>query len=164
MASAVCWPRPWCFAYSPPISPGKLSEFFDKVRGEVGLREARGFVESGSVYSRADAGGERAGNSAYALGLGGIRAQVLLEGDFFEQNESLGEWCALVELPEEAGIVEAGAEHALVAVADEGLTGGVSLRVEHSEEVRRKPAAFVFHGEVALVIAHDRDQYLFGES
>ena len=55
----------------------------------------------------------------------------------FEEGDAGGERGALVELPEEAGVVEAGAEDTLVAPADDGGVFVGEGDVGYGEEVGR---------------------------
>ena len=97
----------------------------------------------------------------FLFGLPVVAAQLLLEGDRFEAFDALGERRLLVEVPEEAGVFEAGAENAGVAVADDGAAFVVDLGVEHGQEVRGELAVRVFDREVLLVVAHHGDQHFF---
>ncbi len=74
-------------------------------------------------------------------------------------GDALAQRTLLVGLPEEARVVEAGAQHALVAVADDARR--IALGVEHGQKMRRQPAARVLHREIFLVVAHHGDQHFF---
>ena len=76
-------------------------------------------------------------------------------------GDAVGQLLLLVGLPEEARVVEAGAQHALIAAADEAL--GIGVDVHHRDELRRELAVGVFHREILLVVAHHRDQDFFGQ-
>ena len=71
-----------------------------------------------------------------------IAAQLFLEGDVFEALDAGSKRGLLVEVPEEAGVLEAGSQDARIAVADDGFAFRVDLRVENGEEVRRELAVF----------------------
>ena len=88
-----------------------------------------------------------------------VAAQVFLEGHVLEPRDPLAQRMLLVGLPEEAGVVEAGPQHALVAVANEAV--GIAVGVQHSQKVRRELALGVFDRKILLVVAHDRDQNFF---
>ena len=74
---------------------------------------------------------------------------------------AVGQLLLLVGFPEEAGVVEAGAQHALVAAAHEAL--GVGVDVHHRHELRRQLALGVLHREILLVVPHHGDQHFFGQ-
>ena len=95
----------------------------------------------------------------HALGLFEIRAQLGLEGDVGEVRDAARERLFLIGLPEEAGVVEAGAQYAFVAAPHEAF--GVGGDIHHRHEARRQLAVAVFHREVFLVVAHHRDQHFF---
>ena len=65
----------------------------------------------------------------------------------------------LVSLPEEAGVVEACPQHALVAVPDDAV--GIAVGIQHGQKMRREVAPGIFDRKVLLVVAHDRDQNFF---
>jgi hypothetical protein len=67
----------------------------------------------------------------------------------------------LIGLPEEAGVVEARAQHPLVAALHEAF--GVGGDIHDRDETRRELAMSVFHREIFLMVAHHRDQHLFGQ-
>src|SRR5262249_21008910 len=58
---------------------------------------------------------------------------------------------------EELRVVETGAQHSFVAVANHSIT--IPIGVEHGKEVRGQLSARVFHSEVLLMIAHYGDQH-----
>ena len=100
---------------------------------------------------------------SHALGLVVIAAQILLEGHRFQHFDAFGERNLLVDGPEESCVVESCAEDPFVAVADDLVGVLAGLGVQNGEKVRREFALRVFDGEVFLVVAHDRDQNLFGK-
>ena len=77
-----------------------------------------------------------------------------------EQLQTVAQGLLLVGLPEEARIVEAGAQHALIAVPNHA----VADRRQCSTPRRKcgsELAIRVFHREIFLMIAHHRDQNFF---
>ena len=129
-----------------------------KIGGQVGFAEQRGLVndagtdgDSGGLEDR----GDQAAEFLHAHRLVEVAAQVFLEGHGLEHLDAIAERDFLVGVPEETGIVEAGAEDTLVAVADEAV--GIAVGVQDGEEVRRELAVGVFEREVLLVVAHDGD-------
>ena len=90
-----------------------------------------------------------------------VAAKVFLEGDRLQHLDAVAQRDLLIGVPEEARVVEAGAQHALVAVADQAV--GIAVGVQHGEEVRQQLAVGVFEREVLLVIAHHRDQHFVGQ-
>ena len=90
-----------------------------------------------------------------------VAAQVFLESHGLQHVNAIAQRDFLIGVPEEAGIVEAGAQHAFVAVANQAVR--ISISVEHREKVRRQLSVGVFEREVLLVIAHDGDQNFGGQ-
>src|ERR1051326_370419 len=74
----------------------------------------------------------------HSLSLVVIAAEILLEGHVFQQVQPLQQRLLLIRFPEEARIVEARAQHALVAVPDEALW--IAFSVEDGQEVRQQLA------------------------
>ena len=73
--------------------------------------------------------------------------------------DAIGERDLLIGLPEETGIIEAGAKHALIAVTDQSV--GVAVGVKYGKEMRSQLSICILQGEIFLVVAHDGDQYFF---
>src|SRR5208337_2678584 len=92
-----------------------------------------------------------------------IISKFFLKSHIFQTINASFERYLLVEVPEEAGVLEACSQDAGIAVADNGLALRVYLGVEHGEEMRGELSAGSFNGEVLLVIAHHGDQNLFGQ-
>ena len=67
----------------------------------------------------------------------------------------------LIIVPEEAGIVEAGAQNSLVAVADDGHSLRIDFGIQHREKMGRQCVLVIFEREVFLMVTHDRDQNFF---
>src|SRR5258708_23356427 len=61
-------------------------------------------------------------------------------------------------MPEELCVGEARSKNAFVAAADQSLR--VLVHIDDRQEVWRQFPALLFHGEILLVIAHDRYQNL----
>ena len=84
-----------------------------------------------------------------------VAAQVLLKGDVLQPLHPLAQRMLLIGLPEKAGIVETGAEHPLVSMANDAFR--VRVSVEHGQEMRQQFAGHVFGGKVFLMVPHDCD-------
>ena len=97
----------------------------------------------------------------HAHGLVVVAAQILLEGHRLQHRHALAQRNLLVGVPEEARVVEAGAQHALIAVADQP-SGSPSV-FSTARKCGSQLAVRILHGEVLLVIAHHRDQNFFGK-
>ena len=65
----------------------------------------------------------------------------------------------LVGVPEETSIVEAGAQHTFIAMADGPI--GVSICIQDGKKVGRQLALRVLDGEILLVVTHYRNQHFF---
>ena len=95
----------------------------------------------------------------HAQGLVVVAAQVLLKRHVLEQFHPLAQGNFLICLPEKSRIVEAGPQHAFVAVTNYAL--GVAIGIQHREKVGGQFAARILHRKILLVIAHDRNQHFF---
>ena len=104
---------------------------------------------------------EFGGELHHAFGLGEVAAEFGLEGDVGEIRLAIGECFLLVGIPEEARVVEAGAQDALVAAAHEAF--GVASDVHDGDERGGQFAIGVLHREVLLVVPHHGDQHFFGQ-
>ena len=67
----------------------------------------------------------------------------------------------LIVIPKEAGIVEAGAQNSLVAVANDGHAFRVDLGIQNREKMRCQRVLVILEREVFLMVTHDRDQNFF---
>ena len=142
----------------------QFGELLHQFGGEIGLGQQRRLEH----HSRADRDARLAnhlGNQArkflHAKGLVEVAAQVLLEGHDLQHFDAIAQRDLLVGVPEEARVVEAGTQDALVAVANQAV--GIAVGIEHGEEVRQQVALGVFEREVLLVVAHHGDQHLGGQ-
>ncbi len=63
----------------------------------------------------------------------------------------------LIDVPEEASVVETCFEHPLIPVLDDAL--GVAAGVHDGHEVRREFSGFGFDGEIFLVMPHHRGEH-----
>ena len=100
----------------------QFGEFLDQFRGQIGFRQQRRFVDyAGSNRHAALLHRLRqpTGHVLHAQRLVVVAAEIFLERDIAQQLDALAEGLLLVRLPEKAGIVEAGAQNAFVAVADQ---------------------------------------------
>ncbi len=144
----------------------EFGELLYQLGGEIALGHERGFVNhAGTVLGMKfdDGGADEAAQMLRAGRLVIVAAELLLEGDRLEHGHAILEGELLIGVPEEARVVEAGAQDALIAVAHDGFAFGVGDGVEHGEEVWREFAVGVFHREVLLVVAHDGDEHFFGQ-
>ena len=132
----------------------QFGELLDQFGGEIALGQARralGVLVAAEFLHQCH----------HAFGLLQIRPELGLESYVGEIFDAVREFLALIGLPEEARIVEARAQHALVAAADQSF--GIGAGVHHGNEPRREMAGFVFHREVLLVVAHHGDEHFFGQ-
>ncbi len=67
----------------------------------------------------------------------------------------------LIVIPKEAGIVEAGAQNSLIAMADDGHASRFDLGIQNREEMGRQGVLVILECEVFLMVTHDRDQNFF---
>ena len=119
----------------------KFGELLDQFGGEIALGHESGLVDDALALRGIKLGDGGAEEAAEVLGAGGlvvVAAQLLLEGDRLEHGHAILEGELLIGVPEEARVVEAGAQDALIAVADDGFAFGVGDGVEHGEEVRAR--------------------------
>src|SRR5260370_42584187 len=94
-----------------------------------------------------------------ALALFVVTAQVFLERHRFQALHPLLKRGLLVAIPEEACIVEAGTQYALIAVTDEPFR--ITLSIQHRKKMREQLASGVFDSKILLMITHNRDQNFF---
>ena len=99
-----------------------------------------------------------------AFRLAEVAAKIPLECDRLEFLYSLLQRNLLVIVPEEAGVVKAGAQDSLVAVADDGHSLGIDFGIQHRQEMGRQCMLLIFEREVFLMITHHGDQNFFGQS
>ena len=110
----------------------QFGKFLDQFGGQIGFRQQRGFVNYAGPNRHAallDLFGQRTGHALHAHRLVVVAAEIFLESDVAQPFDALAQSLLLVRLPEKAGIVEAGAQNAFVAVADQSV--GIGGRVEH---------------------------------
>ena len=142
----------------------QFGKLFHQLGGEVGLGKQRRFEDDARPDRRASTA-KRLGNQAAQLlhphRLVEVAAQNFLEGHRLQHVHALAQRNPLVGFPEEARIVETGAQHALVAVANQSI--GITVRVQNRQKMRQQFAAGVLQSEILLVVAHHRDQNLIGE-
>ena len=145
----------------------QFGELLYQFGGQIALGHERSLVHDALTQrgiKLAHRGAELAAEMLRAGGLVIVTAELLLEGDRLEHGHAILERELLIGIPEEARVIEAGTQNALIAVAHDGFALGVGHRVEHGEEMGREFSAGVFHREVLLVVAHDGDQNLLGKS
>src|SRR6266536_1264634 len=66
---------------------------------------------------------------------------------------------SLVRLPEEARVVETGAQHALVTVPDQPLN--IAIGIQYSKEVGKQFSIASLQCKIFLMVTHHSDQDLF---
>ncbi len=86
-----------------------------------------------------------------------------MEGHRLEALNPLDQRDLLVGVPEKAGIVEAGAQDALIAVADDRPPFSIHFGIQHGEEMGSERGLRILDSEVFLVVAHHGDQNFFGQ-
>ncbi len=101
------------------------------------------------------------GQRTHALGLCGVAAQLFLEGDLLQQGSALGQRSPLIELIEEARIVEAGPQHALIPMPDGVFRVGIGSVFSTARKCGDSLCAASSTAKVVLVIAHDGHQHFF---
>ena len=97
----------------------QLGELLHQLGRQVGLAEQAGLEDDARTHRAARTANrfrDQAAQFLHAKGLVEVAAQVFLEGDGLQHLHALAQRNFLVGLPEEARVVEAGAQHALVAV------------------------------------------------
>ena len=142
----------------------QFGEFLYQFGGEIGLGEQGGLVHHAGANRQPvllDGFREPTGEALHAQSLFVVAAEVFLEGDVLQQPDAIEQSLLLVGLPEKAGVVEAGAQYALIAVADQAI--GIAGGIEHRQKMRQQLAVRIFNREIFLVVAHHRDQHFFGE-
>src|SRR5262249_60883841 len=99
----------------------QLSKFFDQFGGQIGLCYSCSFdkgVFIGLVSVRVRLVSERAGKRHHALGFGCIAAEIPVKSDVHQHLAALDQRDLLIGVPEELRVVEAGAQHTLIAMAN----------------------------------------------
>ncbi len=142
----------------------QLGKFLHQLGGEIGLGQQHRLLKRCMVQRDAlgsDRGGHGFCHAQVAFGLAEVAAKILLKGDRLELLKPPDERNLLIEVPEEAGIVEAGAQDSLVAMADDGQAFGIHFSIQHGQEMRRQRGLLVLDREVFLVVAHHGDQNFF---
>src|SRR5271167_4522013 len=93
----------WTLAYKPPTIPcNSVNSFTNSVVRSV-------FASSAALWTTPDLTDVPALRSA---------AEIFLKGDGLQHVHAPAQWNFLVSFPEESRVVEAGAQHALVTVAN----------------------------------------------
>src|ERR1700686_909357 len=100
-----------------------------------------------------------AGHTLHSQSFLVITPKILLKSDVAQQIDALAQGLLLIGLPKKTGIVEASAQDALIAVANQTIC--VGIRVEDGEKMGQQLSVRLFVGEIFLVVAHHRDQDLF---
>ncbi len=102
----------------------QFGELFHQFRREIGLSQARSFVDHAWANGYAILLQDLAQPTAQALdtlGLVVVAAEIFLESDMLQGIETFQQRFLLVRFPEEARIVEARAQHSFIAVPDQTL-------------------------------------------
>ncbi len=134
----------------------QLGEFTDHVGDEIGLGEHRRAI--GLLWIGADVRRDRRGDHAHAVHPLRLRAELVVIDDGPEPFDAVGEADLAVLVEEEAGVGQARAQHALVALDDR--RGILRLDVADDEEAMDESAAGVGQREIFLVLLHRQDQAL----
>ena len=130
----------------------QLRELADHAGDEVGLGKLRRAVRDFGI----GAGDQRrqiGRQLAHPANLVGQRAQLRMEGDVGQRRQAGGQRVLAVLVPEEFGIRQPGAQHALIA-ADDDRSAIRWLHVGDDDEMRGEIAALGLHREIFLVRPH----------
>ena len=91
-----------------------------------------------------------------------VAAELSLEGDVLERLDAIGERLFDIGVPEEFGIAETGAQHALVAATD--LAVRIAVEVGYGDEAVIELAGLaVFDRKILLMDEHRRFEDFVGE-
>ena len=101
------------------------------------------------------------GHEQIAFGLAEVAAKIPLKGNGLECFQPLLQGELLVVVPKEAGIVEAGAQDALVAMTNDRSAFRIHFGIQHGQEMSSKGVLLVFDREILLVVTHHGDQNFF---
>ncbi len=130
-------------------------EFADRSGDEVGLGKPRG--QFGVFDVRADLFGDFAGEAFDALHAVSLGAEFGVEDDVVELGQARFERDRLVVVPEEFGVRQARAQHALVA-GDDGLAAVARFEVGDDQELLGQLSVRIGEREVFLVFPHRADE------
>src|SRR5262249_32729212 len=108
----------------------QLGKFLHQLRGQIVLRQMGRFesgapVDSHSTFVKPI--DDCRGQTSHSLSLVEVVPQVFLKGNVLEQLAAIDKTRAVVEIPKELGVVETGAQHALVAVTNQ--TVGIAISI-----------------------------------
>ena len=134
----------------------QFGKFADHVRDEVGLRELRGALRRRAIGTKHRR--DRARNRNDPLHALVLRAELVVINDGLEPVDAIGQPDLAVLVEEEAGVGQARAQHAFVALDDRG--GILRFDVAYDEEAMDQPAFGVGQREIFLVLLHRQDQAL----
>jgi hypothetical protein len=149
-----------------PFQPGvmsphralKLGKLAHHPGGEVGLAEASGLENVGDQLLPAERAGQPTRHRADAVDSIELAAQPGLVGPATQFLDARPERALAVLLEEEPGVGEPRSQDPLVAVPGHGAV--FHRRARDRDEPVGEPAVRVEHREVALVVAHLRDDHL----
>ena len=142
----------------------KLGKFLDQLGRKIGLGQQRSLEHNPRPDRRAavaDQFRHQAAELLHPASLVVVTAEIFLEGHRLQHVDALSQADFLVSLPEETGVVEAGAQYPFIAVTNE--TVRIAVGIQHREKMWQQLAAFVFQREVLLVIAHHGHQHFRGK-
>src|ERR1051326_9005383 len=128
-----------CFGIQSANDTLQFGEFFYEFRRQIGFRELSRLIRSFSVERGSGCRkslSEPRNHGSHAFRFGPVAAEIFLKGHAAQHFYALRERNLLVGMPEELRIVEAGAQYALVAVADDAIA--IAISVEDGEEVRHQ--------------------------
>src|SRR6201984_2395561 len=101
--------------------------------------------------------GKAAGHPLDAQSLVVIIPKIFLESNIAQEIDALAQSLLLIRLPEKAGIVEASAQDALIAVANQSIR--VASSIENREKMRQQFSIGIFDSKILLVVTHHRYQH-----
>ena len=141
------------------MPPLKGIEFAHHAADQIRLGEASGTGRIAGVHPARGSGlRQPAAQRFQTAGLVGHAAQSGDEDDVFQFFQPGVQFLPQILMPEEAGILQTGAQHALPAVLDHGHV--LRRQVEHRQEMRHELAVRPFDAETLLVALHAGQQHL----
>ena len=141
-------------AYKPADDALQIGELLHHFGGQVALgkqRRALGVGVAAQFLHQRD----------NPLGLLEIRTELGLERDVRQIFDAVRELLLLIDVPEEARVVEARLEHSLIAVLDQAL-GIAAVFITATKCGASLPGA-AFDREIFLVMPHHRGQHFGGQ-
>ena len=140
----------------------QFGELLHQFGGQVGLRQARRFVDHARTHGHPallDNLTQPTAQTLHSPRLLVVAAEVFLEGNVPQQFQPLQQRPFLIRLPEKSRIAEPGAKNALVAVSDQPLR--IAVGIQHRQEMGQQRMVRIFHRKIFLMVTHNRDQHFF---